>query len=43
MKFESDIHEASVENTPEKKLYFKNPSLLIKIFFFFTEGKIIWF
>lgn len=39
MKFESDIHEASVENTPEKKLYFKNPSLLIKIYFFLQRVK----
>lgn len=37
MKFGSDTHEASAENTPEKKLYFKNPSLLIKIHIFFLQ------
>lgn len=39
MKFGSDSRKASVESTPENKLYFKNPSLLNRIYIFLQRVK----
>lgn len=43
MKFASDTHEASVENTTEKKSYFNIPSLLFTWFFFLQRVKLLEF